>query len=323
MVISSLKLVESDLLQVEDKLVALLEKRGGVLKGPAEMMFRGGGKRLRPALVLLSSRLFGDQPDSAISIAAAVEMVHGASLIHDDVIDDTDTRRGQPTIKAVSGNRIAVLLGDLLLCQALLAVAELDRVVLVQVVSQAVSDMTAGQILELRQQGNVETQVPDYLRMIEGKTAALMEAGCRLGALLTEATPAQVEACGQFGLNLGMAFQISDDVLDIWGNPDKLGKPTGSDLRERKYTLPFLYAYQQSLKPQRNMVRQLLMQEPLEPGAMQALVQWMDQHHSREHAMELAENYVQQARAALRQTPAGATRTTLEELLDYVVTREH
>lgn len=323
MVISSLKLVEADLLQVEEQLVALLEKRGGVLKGPAEMMFRGGGKRLRPALVLLSSRLFGPQPDAAISIAAAVEMVHGASLIHDDVIDDTDLRRGQPTMKALSGNRIAVLLGDLLLCQALLAVAELDRVVLVQVVSQAVADMTAGQILELRQQGNVETQVNDYLRMIEGKTAALMEAGCRLGALLTDATKAQVEACGQFGLNLGMAFQISDDVLDIWGNPEKLGKPTGSDLRERKYTLPFLYAYQQSLKPQRNMVRQLLMQEPLEPGAMQALVQWMDQHHSREHAMELAENYIQQARAALRQTPAGPTRTTLEELLDYVVTREH
>lgn len=323
MVISSLKLVESDLLRVEEQLVTLLEKRGGVLKGPAEMMFRGGGKRLRPALVLLSSRLFGPQPESAISIAAAVEMVHGASLIHDDVIDDTDLRRGQPTMKALSGNRIAVLLGDLLLCQALLAVAELDRVVLVQVVSQAVADMTAGQILELRQQGNVETQVADYLRMIEGKTAALMEAGCRLGALLTGATPAQVEACGQFGLNLGMAFQISDDVLDIWGNPDKLGKPTGSDLRERKYTLPFLHAYQQSLKPQRNLVRQLLTQETLEPGAMQALVQWMDQNHSREHASELAEKYVQQARAALRQTPAGPTRTTLEELLDYVVNREH
>ncbi len=250
-------------------------------------------------------------------------MVHGASLIHDDVIDDTDLRRGQPTMKALSGNRIAVLLGDLLLCQALLAVAELDRVVLVQVVSQAVADMTAGQILELRQQGNVETQVGDYLRMIEGKTAALMEAGCRLGALLTSASVAQIEACGQFGLNLGMAFQISDDVLDIWGNPDKLGKPTGSDLRERKYTLPFLYAYQQSLKPQRNLVRQLLTQETLEPGAMQALVQWMDQNHSREHASELAEKYVQQARAALRQTPAGPTRTTLEELLDYVVDREH
>ena len=323
MVISSLKLVESDLLRVEEQLVGLLEKRGGVLKGPAEMMFRGGGKRLRPALVLLSSRLFGQQPESAISIAAAVEMVHGASLIHDDIIDDTDLRRGKPTMKALSGNRIAVLLGDLLLCQALLAVAELDRVVLVQVVSQAVADMTAGQILELRQQGNVETQVDDYLRMIGGKTAALMEAGCRLGALLTQATPAQVEACGQFGLNLGMAFQISDDVLDVWGNPEMLGKPVGSDLRERKYTLPFLYAYQQSLKPQRNLVRQLLTKDQLDSGAMQALVQWMDQNHSREHSTELAEKYVGQARAALQQTPAGVTRTTLEELLDYVAKREH
>ena len=323
MVISSLKLVEPDLLRVEEQLVQLLEKRGGVLKGPAEMMFRGGGKRLRPALVLLSSRLFGVQPESAISIAAAVEMVHGASLIHDDVIDDADLRRGQPTIKAVSGNRIAVLLGDLLLCQALLAVAELDRVVLVQVVSQAVADMTAGQILELRCQGNVETQVDQYLRMIHGKTAALMEAGCRLGALLNHAEPAQVEACARFGVNLGMAFQISDDVLDIWGSPDKLGKPTGNDLRERKYTLPFLHAFQQSLKAQRNMVRQLLNREKLEAGAMQALVQWMDQNHSREHSLQLAQDYVDQAREALLQTPQGATRTTLEELLEYVMKREH
>lgn len=322
MVISSLKLVEADLLRVEQQLVQLLEQRGGVLKGPAEMMFRSGGKRLRPALVLLSSRLFGAQPESAISIAAAVEMVHGASLIHDDVIDDTDLRRGQPTMKAISGNRIAVLLGDLLLCQALLAVAELDRVVLVQVVSQAVADMTAGQIMELRYQGNVETQVDHYLRMIEGKTAALMEAGCRLGALLNNAGSEQIEACARFGLNLGMAFQISDDVLDIWGNPDKLGKPTGNDLRERKYTLPFLHAYQQSQKPQRNLVRQLLTQEPLETGAMQALVQWMDQNGSREHSLELAQRYIGRAREALLLTPPGPTRTTLEELLDYVMKRE-
>lgn len=322
MVISSLKLVEPDLLRVEEQLVQLLEKRGGVLKGPAEMMFRSGGKRLRPALVLLSARLFGAQPESAISIAAAVEMVHGASLIHDDVIDDTNLRRGQPTLKAISGNRIAVLLGDLLLCQALLAVAELDRVVLVQVVSQAVADMTAGQILELRHQGDVDTQVDQYLRMINGKTAALMEAGCRLGALLNHACAQHVEACAAFGQNLGMAFQISDDVLDIWGNPDKLGKPTGNDLRERKYTLPFLHAFQCSQKAQRNLVRQLLTQETLEPGAMQALVQWMDQHGSREHSMELALEYIRRAREALLQTPQGPTRTTLEELLDYVIKRE-
>jgi len=322
MVLSSLKQVEPDLLRVEEQLVQLLEKRGGVLKGPAEMMFRSGGKRLRPALVLLSCRLFGPQPESAIAIAAAVEMVHGASLIHDDVIDNTDVRRGQPTMNALTGNRIAVLLGDLLLCQALLAVAELDRVNLVQVVSQAVADMTAGQILELRYQGNVDTNVDQYLRMIEGKTAALMEAGCRLGALINQAGPEQVEACGNFGRNLGMAFQISDDVLDIWGDPDKLGKPTGNDLRERKYTLPFLYAYQQSQKPQRNLVRQLLTKDTLDAGAMQALVQWMDQNQSRENALQLASQYIEEARQALRRTPEGPTRGSLEELLDYVMERE-
>lgn len=323
MVISSLKLVEEDLLKVEEQLVHLLERRGGVLKGPAEMMFRSGGKRLRPALVLLTSRLYGEQPPSAIGIAAAVEMVHGASLIHDDVIDMTDTRRGQPTLNALTGNRIAVLLGDLLLCQALLAVAELDRVRLVQVVSQAVADMTAGQLLELRYQGNVDTSVDQYLSMIDGKTAALMAAGCRLGALLSNASEEQVEACAAFGQNLGMAFQITDDVLDIWGHPDKLGKPVGNDLRERKYTLPFLHAYEKSARDRRNLVRELLARETLEPGGMQALVQWMDQHDSRSYALSLADRYVQSARDAILRTPPGSTRASLEELLDYVMKREH
>lgn len=323
MVISSLKLVEGDLLRVEEQLVQLLERRGGVLKGPAEMMFRSGGKRLRPALVLLTSRLYGEQPASAISIAAAVEMVHGASLIHDDVIDMTDVRRGQPTLNALTGNRIAVLLGDLLLCQALLAVAELDRVRLVQVVSQAVADMTAGQLLELRYQGNVDTSIDQYLSMIDGKTAALMAAGCRLGALLSNANEEQVQACATFGRNLGMAFQITDDVLDIWGHPDKLGKPVGNDLRERKYTLPFLHAYEKSAPDRRNLVRELLARETLETSAMQALVQWMDQHNSKAFALGLAEGFLAEAREALLRTPPGSTRTSLEELLEYVMKREH
>lgn len=323
MVFSALKRVEPDLLRVEEQLGQLIEQKGGILKGPAEMMFRSGGKRLRPALVLLCSRLFDQQPESAVAIAAAVEMVHGASLIHDDVIDSTDLRRGRPTLNAITGNRIAVLLGDLLLCQALLAVAELNRVVLVQVVSQAVAEMTSGQILELRYQGNVDTTVEQYLEMIQGKTAALMEAACRLGALLTTSDSAHIQACGDLGRNLGMAFQISDDVLDIWGDPEKLGKPTGNDLRERKYTYPFLYAYQQSQKPQRNLVRQLLARDVLEPGGMQALVQWMDQHNCREKALALARSYLDQAQQALELLPAGTQREPLEELLQYVMRREH
>ena len=321
-VISSLELVKSDLRKVEDRLVELLEKRGGTLKGPAEMMFRSGGKRLRPALVLLSSRLFGPQPDSALSIAAAVEMVHGASLIHDDVIDTTDTRRGSPTLNSLTGNRIAVLLGDFLLCQALLAVAELDQVVLLQVVSQAVADMTAGQIQELRQQGNIATTAEEYLSIIQGKTAALMEAGCRLGALLNQADAAQLDAVGQFGRFLGMAFQITDDILDFWGDPEVLGKPTGSDLRERKFTLPFLIAFQNSSLEERAEIVQILQPEPIENPALHKVMQWMDRHQARQASLETAQGYARRAAEALDQLPEGSTRTSLYELLDYVTARE-
>ena len=318
-VITSLELVAADLRKVEDKLVQLLEKRGGALKGPAEMMFRSGGKRLRPALVLLSSRLFGPQPDSALSIAAAVEMVHGASLIHDDVIDTTDIRRGRPTLNALTGNRIAVLLGDFLLCQALLAVAELDQVVLLQVVAEAVAEMTSGQILELRQQGCLTTGADDYLSMIEGKTAALMEAGCRLGALLNRAQPHEIEAVGLFGRFLGMAFQITDDVLDFWGDPEVLGKPTGADLREKKYTLPFLHAYQNSSTQEREEIRALLQAEQPE---MHRILAWLESKGSRQASLEIACGYARRAGEALNQLPDGITRSSLYELLDYVTARE-
>jgi octaprenyl-diphosphate synthase len=322
LLISSLKLVEDDLLRVEDRVIQLLEKRAGALKAPAEMMFRSGGKRLRPALVLLSTRLFGPQPESAISIAAAVEMVHGASLIHDDVIDATDIRRGIPTLSFVTGNRFAVLLGDFLLCQALLAVAELDRVRLLQVVSSAVAEMTAGQILELRHQGNFATTTEEYLRIIDGKTSALMAAGCQLGALLTQATPAQVEAVGRFGRNLGNAFQITDDVLDYWGDPESLGKPTGSDLRERKFTLPFLDAYQQSSEEEQTEIRNLI-GGPLETAGLNRVLAWMEEHQVRQRSLEKASHFASLARLDLERLPAGETREQLFELLDYVTAREH
>lgn len=321
-VISSLELVAADLRKVEDRLVQLLEKRGGALKGPAEMMFRSGGKRLRPALVLLSSRLFGTQPDSALSIAAAVEMVHGASLIHDDVIDTTDTRRGLPTLNALTGNRIAVLLGDFLLCQALLAVAELDQVVLLQVVSQAVAEMTAGQILELRQQGCITTSPEEYLSVIEGKTAALMEAGCRLGALLNQASPTQLEAVGSFGRNLGMAFQITDDILDFWGDPEILGKPTGADVREKKYTLPFLYAYGRSTAAEQEEIKRLTTPTQIDNAGLQTIVNWLDRHQARQASLSMASDYARRAAEALDAIPEGKTRATLYELLDYVTSRE-
>lgn len=323
MVIAPLKDLEQDLRRVEAVVLELLQRRGGAIRLPAELMFKSGGKRLRPALVLLSSRILGGRPDEAVKIGAAVEMVHGASLLHDDVIDGTFLRRGQPTLNALEGNKFTVLLGDFLLCEALLAVSDLNRVVLVQVVSESVALMTLGQLLELEHQGNPLLTEPDYIRIVEGKTASLMSCACKLGALLGEADADQVGALGEFGLNLGIAFQIIDDVLDFWGDPKVLGKPVGSDLDEKKFTLPFLVAMQTSGDEERGRIQALVSNGKLQNGSVQEVVTWMDGHQARPRALELARSYAEKARQALNRVPAGPARIALEEVLEYVLERDH
>ena len=307
---------------MEKVVLELLQRRGGAVRLPAELMFKSGGKRLRPALVLLSSRILGERPDEAVKIGAAVEMVHGASLLHDDVIDGTFLRRGQPTLNAIQGNRFTVLLGDFLLCESLLAVSDLNRVVLVQVVSESVALMTLGQLLELAHQGNPMLSEPDYIKIIEGKTASLMSCACKLGGLLGGADPDQTAALGEFGLNLGIAFQIIDDILDFWGDPKILGKPVGSDLGEKKFTLPFLVAMQTSGEEERGRIEALVTNGKLQNGHVQEVVTWMDGHGARPRALELAREYADKARAALARIPAGPARTALEEVLEYVLERD-
>ncbi|MEW6277927.1 MAG: polyprenyl synthetase family protein [Candidatus Eremiobacterota bacterium] len=322
MVITPLKDLEGDLQEVEDVLLGLLERRGAPVRMPAAQMFRTGGKRLRPALVLLCSRLFGPQPPAAVTIGAAVEMVHGASLLHDDVIDQTTVRRGKATMNALHGNRFSVLLGDFLLCESLLAVAALDQVELVRVVSESVAQMTMGQILELAHQGDLTLSQQDYLRIVEGKTAALMVCACKLGGLLGGADRSQVQALDDFGRCLGIAFQIVDDVLDFWGDPAVLGKPVGSDLTDRKYTLPVLVAVESSLASERERVAHLLSNGKLANGGLQDVVGWMDAHQARGRSMELARGYADRARQALRSLPPSQARSALDELLDYILTRD-
>jgi octaprenyl-diphosphate synthase len=321
-VIAPLKELEEDLRRVETVVLELLQRRGGAVRLPAELMFKSGGKRLRPALVLLSSRILGERPDEAVKIGAAVEMVHGASLLHDDVIDGTFLRRGQPTLNALQGNKFTVLLGDFLLCESLLAVSDLNRVVLVQVVSESVALMTLGQLLELAQQGNPMVTEPEYIKIIEGKTASLMSCACKLGALLSGANADQVAALGEFGLNLGIAFQIIDDILDFWGDPKLLGKPVGSDLGEKKFTLPFLVAMQMSGDEDRGRIQSLVSNGKLQNGSVQEVVTWMDGHQARPRALDLARAYADKARHALNRVPAGPARIALEEVLEYVLERD-
>ncbi|HIB68594.1 MAG TPA: polyprenyl synthetase family protein [Phycisphaerales bacterium] len=322
MVIAPLEELKQDIEKVEAELQSVVRQRAGALRSAAEMMFCTGGKRLRPALVILVAKLFGAPKSGIYRIAAAIEMIHGASLIHDDVIDSTEVRRGAPTMNAIKGNQFSVLLGDFLLCQALLAVSELGRVDLLQVISQGVADMTQGQILEAQFQGDVTVSEETYMEVVDGKTSALMAAGCKLAALYSDATPAQVQAASDFGRNLGHAFQIVDDILDIWGDPAVLGKPVGSDLQEQKYTLPFLMSYGSSAEDEREEVHKLLANGSYPGEHIPELVKWMDRHQGRARASERATQYTLAAQSALEVLPVSKARDDLAQLVDFLVERQ-
>lgn len=322
MVIAPLAELAQDLERVEEELETVIRERSGSLRESAEIMFATGGKRLRPAMVLLVSRLFGEVNNGAIRIAAAVEMIHGASLIHDDVIDGTTVRRGVPTLNSQKGNHFSVLLGDFLLCQALLAISDLGNVRLLQVISQAVADMTEGQILEAQLQGDVEATEEAYMKVVDGKTAALMAASCELAALSAGAPTSEVEAARDFGRYIGLAFQIVDDILDIWGDPELLGKPIGSDLQEEKYTLPFLLSYRNSGAEERQEVRRLLGNGNYPGEHFPELVAWMDRHKARSIASEQARHFTTLAGGALAKLPASKARDDLAQLLDFLMERQ-
>lgn len=314
--------LEQDLRDVEAELQSVIAERAGSMRSAAEVMFCSGGKRLRPALVLLMAKLFGPVQPGILRIAAAIEMIHGASLIHDDVIDHTTVRRGAPTLNAQKGNQFSVLLGDFLLCQALLAVSDLGRVDLLQVISQGVADMTEGQILEADLQGDVSATEESYLKVIDGKTSSLMAAGCRLAALFSNATPEQVDAAESFGRNIGFAFQIIDDILDIWGDPQVLGKPVGSDLQEKKYTLPFLISYSASGEEERTQIQGLLSNGSYPGQHLQELVAWMERHKGRDLAGLRATEFSSAARSALEKLPTGKARDDLSQLVDFLMERQ-
>jgi octaprenyl-diphosphate synthase len=322
LVIAPLEDLKQDIIKVEAELQSVIEKRAGSLRSAAEVMFCSGGKRLRPALVLLIAKLFGKPKSGLYRIAAAVEMIHGASLIHDDVIDHTEVRRGSPTMNAQRGNQFSVLLGDFLLCQALLAVSELGRVDLLQVISQGVADMTQGQILEAQLQGDLDVTEESYLEVVDGKTSALMAAGCKLAALHSDASLVEVQAAHDFGRNIGYAFQIIDDILDIWGDPSVLGKPVGADLQEKKYTLPFLISYKASPEEERREVRKLLNNGSYPGQHFPQIVEWMDRHQGRLLAGQRATYYTTAAHDALKLLPPGKARDDLSQLVTFLMERQ-
>lgn len=283
-------------------------------------MLRAGGKRLRPLIVLLAAEATGECNGQALQVAVAVEQVHLASLMHDDVVDEARDRRGQATARALLGNLQAVLAGDYLVAHIYHQLAQQDGPRVVSVLTEAVVQMCQAELCAAQWRHKTLTEA-EYLGIMSGKTAALMRVGAHLGGLCAGADGPCQQVLRRYGYNLGVAFQIRDDFLDLYGDPTALGKPTGQDLQAGQFTLPVIYALQQpGAEPLQQAIDEFITRRP-EPGHVTQTAQLVERLGGREYAEQRMGYYAQQAQQALAALPESEALAALSQLADYVIAR--
>jgi octaprenyl-diphosphate synthase len=281
----------------------------------------GGGKRLRPALLLLSSRLFGYQGRGAIRLGAVVEIIHTATLVHDDIIDEADTRRGRPAANTQWGNSKCVLAGDWLYMQAFkIAVRERNFRILDTLI-ELTQQMVEGELLQMEKLGKL-ISLDEHFDLIYRKTACLFSVCMRMGAILGGATPAQEESLAQYGHDLGMAFQIVDDVLDLTAAEEVLGKPVASDLREGKVTMPVIHALERCTPAEREAIATVMREQVFDGVTHSQILAILNRYGSLNAAHDRAAQYATLARNSISGFPEGETKRALLWAPDFVVSRE-
>ena len=306
--------------EVEGVLLGELTSRFPFVDRLVKHGFRLGGKRLRPALVLLSGKACGRLEPSHLTLAAAVELIHTAPLIHDDVLDEATIRRHLDTVNARWDNEASILLGDYLLAHALSMAGSLETTFACQAIGAAAQTMCEGELRQIASRGDYDLQEKDYLEIIADKTAALCACCCRLGSHYAGADQAQQEALTRFGSDLGIAFQITDDLLDLLGDEAQTGKSLGTDLVKQKATLPLIRLLDQAAAEERAEVMAILSR--LDNHRRTALEPWIARSDAVAYARQKAVWYTQRAKqrlAGLKPTPA---REALGQLADFVVTRQ-
>ncbi len=311
--------VEADLRLLTDNLKQLVGARHPILYAAAEHLFGAGGKRLRPAIVLLISR--ATMPEQDITpqhrrLAEITEMIHTASLVHDDVIDDSDLRRGVPTVHSSFGNRVAVLAGDFLFAQSSWYLANLDNLTVVKLLSEVIMNLAEGEIQQGLNRFDTSLTIEAYLEKSYYKTASLIANSSKAAGVLSGVSSEAIKRLYNYGRHVGLAFQIVDDILDFTGSSDSLGKPAGSDLRSGNLTAPVLYALEEKPYLEALIEREFAQEDDLE----QALALVSDSQGI-DRARELAAHHAQLAVQNLSDLSPSQSRQALIELVDYVLSR--
>jgi octaprenyl-diphosphate synthase len=319
-----LSFVKQDLEAVEARMNADLGSDVRTVYALTHHILNAGGKRLRPAMVALAARAAADTVDSdrLATVGAAVEFVHMATLVHDDVVDNTATRRGKPTANAVFGNGVAVLSGDYILARAMRLLAIDGDLRVIRTVSEITVEMSEGEVMEISATGRADLSREDYLEILRKKTAVFVEGCCRCGAIVAGASPEIEEALADYGYRLGMAFQIADDLLDYTGDPEVTGKPRGTDLKDGRATLPLLLALECASEDEKAVLLRAFGNAALGDEEVLEVCDLLTRYECFDRTREAAQDQVQKAEEALRQLPPSAARDCFTALTDFVVQRD-
>ena len=318
-----LDLIEDELRDVEQAISVEFVAPVEAITTIAQYLRAGGGKRLRPTLVLLTAKLLGGGGKSAVRLGAVVEMLHTATLVHDDVIDGAQTRRGQPSTNIKWGNHTSVLAGDWLYMQAFeIAVRERNFHIL-EMLTGVTQSMVEGELLQLQRIGSIDVSEADYMDLVDRKTAGLFSTCARLGAAVAGADSAVEEKLGEYAWNLGMAFQLIDDVLDFTARETVLGKPVGNDLWEGKVTLPLIYALEKADAAERGLVETVLAERNYERVPFAAIFDLIERHGGVERVRLRACEFTARAGAIISGFPESPCQRALATLTALVTERDH
>jgi octaprenyl-diphosphate synthase len=316
-------LIQDDLVEVEKKITVESVASVDAVTAIGQYLQSSGGKRLRPTLLLIAAKLVGRTDSTAIHLGAVVEMIHAATLVHDDVIDAAETRRGRPSSNVKWGNHTCVLAGDWLYMQAFqIALRERDFQILDLLISLT-QMMVEGELLQLERIGKIEITEADCMELVDRKTACLFSVCARLGAICGRADTTVQEKLGEYAWNLGMAFQLVDDVLDFTAREKTLGKPVGGDLREGKVTLPLVYALECATAAERRLVETILEDRTYDAVPFARILGLLEKYQAIERARDRAQAFTDKARQLISEFPDSPYQRALLAVTELVTDRDH
>lgn len=313
--------VQTELKGIETELNKHIVSEVELVSTAARYVLQNGGKRIRPALLLLTTKMLGEQANHAVPLGAAIEMIHAASLMHDDVVDNASLRRGKSSANVKWGNQISILVGDFLWCRASKIAISQGNFSILSSITEAVQKATEGEILEIIKNSDFNLTEDEYLKVIELKTAMLFSCSCRIGAILAGSSPKFENACRNFGLNVGIAFQLADDILDYVSTEEKFGKKAGTDLCEGRLTLPVISALKKCSHEETSVIKEALLANSLDATRLAEVKNILKKYGTIETSLKMANDFANRAKEEFSPFKPSLEKEALVALADYAVSR--